>query len=361
MQITTNTTPFLAELFASTDKHGQRSCVVVIKSTYDVSSRGECRPAAEQVPFVYVDDHHGDPESTSMRYESDFVPIKPRADILVNANATAPNGRAVSVLEVALEGHNLVKKALVTGDRIWEAGLLDTKRASDPIPFTSMPLVWDRAFGGSDQSHEKISKNGSCMRNLVGVGYHLNGDKKTIIGKPIPNIENPTARMQNWSDKIEPIGFNSVGRGWQPRISFAGTYDERWMEETLPFLPEDFDDRYFQSAPPDQQTQELPAGATFSCLNMSASGLFSVRLPAFRVPIRFLFEDRTELKSVVADTLILEPGEQRMILLGRTNVLLPRKFATLREIHVGRRARIPSSNPHYKNLNEMIDASRGKR
>lgn len=41
-----------------------------------------------------------------------------------------------------------------------------------------------------------------------------------------------------------------MGRSWQPRLRYAGTYDQHWMDERLPFLPEDFDLRYFQSAPP---------------------------------------------------------------------------------------------------------------
>lgn len=116
MEITTNTTPFLAELFPSTDKHGAKHCIVVIKATFEVDSEGNCHASTEQVPFVYADEHYGGPGTTSIRYESDFVPVKPCADVLVNASAVSPDGRPVTTLDVALAGPGFVKQARVTGD-----------------------------------------------------------------------------------------------------------------------------------------------------------------------------------------------------------------------------------------------------
>jgi hypothetical protein len=360
MQITSNTTGYLTDLFVTTDKQGRKRCVVVLKATFEVDPDGECRPAAEQMPFVYADEHYGDPGTTSIRYESEFAPMKPRADVLVNASAIPPSGRPVTQLEVALEGPGISKRAIVTGDRVWERGLLGVK-PSDPVPFTSMPIVWDRAFGGSDLTHEKESKRGSEMRNLVGLGYRTNGDQESLVGTAIPNIERIDRQIGKWSDKPEPIGFGPLGRGWQPRIKFAGTYDQKWMDETLPFLPEDFDDRYFQAAPLDQQIAQLPAGATFTCSNMSEGGRFVARLPSMHARVDFSFDNRTETRVLAPDTLIVEPNLKRLIMVGRTSVPLPRKFTTLRGIEVGPRARRPGNKAHYKNLAEAIKASRGPR
>ena len=361
MQITANTTPFLAELFVFTDKYGRKRCIVVVKASFDVDPNGECRPAAEQLPFVYADEHYGDPGTTSIRYESDFAPVKPRAEVLVKASAIASGDRPVTQLEVALAGPGFVKQALVTGDREWvryPGGIAPSK----PRPFGALPLVWDRAFGGSDSSHERISKNGSEIRNLVGVGFHLNSDSQTTLGKPLPNIERMDGVMRSWADKPEPIGFGPVGRGWQPRIAFAGTYDQKWMDENLPFLPDNFDDRYFQSAPLDQQLPQLSAGMAFACRNMNEGGRFVARLPSLDVPVRFLFDDRTESSVVAPDTLILEPDAGRMVLIGRAGISLPRKITALREVQVGQPQRTRSAGkPHYKNLAEAAKVLRGRR
>ena len=294
MQITANTTPHLAELFVPTDKHGRRRCVVVIKATFTVRPEdGRAVPAEEQAPFVYADQHHGDPGTTSIRYECDFVPVKPRAEVLVNASAVAPEGRAVRQLEVGFAGPGIAKRAVVTGDRVWVEGA-NGIQPSSPQPFTTVPLVYERAFGGSDHSHERTFMNGTELRNPVGVGFHLNGARETILGLPLPNVERPEARQTSWSDKPEPVGFAGLGRGWRPRIGFAGTYDQHWLDDVFPFLPEDFDDRYFQAAPADQQLEALSPGARFGCLNMSEGGRFVAELPELAVPVRFHFDDRTE-------------------------------------------------------------------
>jgi len=356
MQITVNTTPFAADVCAATDRRAQKHCVVVVKATFDVDESGLCRISDEQEPLVYADVHHGDPATSSIKHENDFAPVKPRADVLVEGMAVAPAGRAVTRIDVALVGPGLDKRAIVTGDRRWvrsAGGVV----ASAPEPFVAMPLVWDRAFGGSDLSHASPMKHGTELRNLAGVGFHRNGNRDTVVGKALPNVERPDSAMREWSDKPEPIGFGPVGRSWQPRIGFAGTYDQRWMDEKLPFLPDDFDDRYFQSAPPDQQLEGLSPGGTFGCLHMNARGRFTVALPELRVPVRFTVGDRVEARTLSADTLIMAPARERIVLVGRASVPLPRKMVALREVQIGPR-KPPAGRPRFARLGEAVAALR---
>jgi hypothetical protein len=361
MQITANSTPYRAELFVPTDKHGRRQCVVVIKATFDVEPDGRAVCAEVQAPFAYIDEHHGDPATTSVRWECDFVPFKPRADVLLNGTAVAPGDRAVTKLEIRLLGPGIAKRAIVTGDRVWVPGI-SGPRASAPVPFTSMPLVYERSFGGSDHSHERPHLHGSDLRNPIGTGFHLNGAQESILGRSLPNVERLDAQQSSWSDTPEPIGFSAVGRGWRPRIGFAGTYDQHWLDEVMPLLPEDFDERYFQAAPLDQQVADLDAGVRFGCLNMSPTSRFVVELPEVAVPIRFFFEDRVESATAVPDTLILEPGFARIIMLARAGRPLGRKLNALREIRVGSQKRTRSiDKPHYPGIEALIADRRGGR
>lgn len=358
MQITRNTTPFLAERFVSTDKTGQKHCVVVVRAAFDVAHQGRCEPAPEQEPFVYVDQHHGDPGTTPVRFEAEFAPLKPRVDVLVHAFAVSPGGKPVAALQVDFAGAGIRKQALVSGNRVWTRGFTGIS-ASKPEPFTSMPLSWDRAFGGSDHSHDDPKKNGSDLRNPVGMGFHLNSRAGSILGTALPNVERSVDRMHAWSDKPEPIGFAPVGRGWLPRIGFAGTYDQRWFETRRPFLPDDFDTRHFQAAPLDQQLHALPAGTRFACVNMSPGGAFAAEVPAFEIPVMFRFDSRTAHATIVADTAIIEPGRARLTLLGRTSVPLPRKLERLREIQVApRRATRRLGKAHFASLADLAAAHR---
>ncbi|WP_319518211.1 DUF2169 domain-containing protein [uncultured Martelella sp.] len=49
----------------------------------------------------------------------------------------------------------------------------------------------------------------------------------------------------------QPQGFAPVTPVWRFRQQYAGTYDESWLETRHPFLPFDFDYRFYNCAHPD--------------------------------------------------------------------------------------------------------------
>src|SRR5512132_3250781 len=173
MQITSNTTGMPAEICVSTDKAGRDYCICVAKGTFDIDERGEANLAEEQAPFVYADLHYGDPGTTSIRYECDFAPVKPKVDIILNGQAMSPDAKPVSELLAGLKVGNIRKVIKVVGDRRWESGLSGL-RASAPTPFLSIPLIYERAFGGSDHSHPDPKLQGSELRNPVGASFRRN-------------------------------------------------------------------------------------------------------------------------------------------------------------------------------------------
>jgi len=128
------------------------------------------------------------------------------------------------------------------------------------------------------------------------------------------------------------------------------------MDNVLPFLPQDFDDRYFQAAPQDQWLDKLSPGTIFGCVNMNESGRFKVIVPMFGVPIRFMYDDHTEHKVVNPDTLNLIPHEGKIVLVGRAAVTLPRKFVRLQQVQVGSTPKELAVKPHYAGLGEAVAA-----
>jgi hypothetical protein len=70
-----------------------------------------------------------------------------------------------------------------------------------------------------------------------------------------------------------------MGRGWPGRIEYGGTYDQAWIDDVFPFLPADFDERYFQMAPPDQQIDPPRAGTDMQLANLTPRGREQFRLP----------------------------------------------------------------------------------
>jgi len=57
-----------------------------------------------------------------------------------------------------------------------------------------------------------------------------------------------------------PWPFGPVARLKKPRSTYAGTYDATWLEERFPLLPNDFDPRHNQVAPPGQVSRRPLAG-----------------------------------------------------------------------------------------------------
>jgi hypothetical protein len=353
MFVSQNTTPFLAETFPYADKHAVKWCVAVVRATYDVDEEGNCTPAKEQLPFVFADAHYGDPETTSIRVESDFVPVKPHCEVVLDAMAVAPGGRPAQAVEVGLFGPNLQKRAIVTGQRRWFRGGLGIQ-SSSPVPFTSMPLAWHLTFGGWDRTDPDPARHRSDAINPIGSGFLVG--QSNVDGTLLPSVEDPQSRVRIWNDRAKPIGFGPVPRFAKERACYAGTYDKHWMENVLPFLPQDFDDRYFQAAPQDQWVEKLGEGTIFGCVNMNASGRFKVKVPPLKVPVRFMFDDHTEHKFVQPDTLNLVPHEGKIVLVGRASVKLPRKFVRLQQVQVGPPPEEPKAKPHYAGLGEAVAA-----
>jgi hypothetical protein len=170
--------------------------------------------------------------------------------------------------------------------------------------------------------------------------------------------------MSTWSDTPPPVGFGVVGRNWLPRVKFAGTYDECWLNERFPFLPEDFDPQYFLAAPADQQVPFLLGGEVVRCINMTPTGTFAVRVPRFELPIRFRFRDRDLPATPKLDTLIVEPDQGRFLAVWRASAPLGRKPNALREVIVGLERPTNPLRPvdgeaRYHSLREL--AARGQR
>src|SRR4051794_17261622 len=151
-----------------------------------------------------------------MAHETDLVWGKPGTDVLVTGSAHAPEGRPVSQLPVAFALGPVLRQAVILGDRVWERGVVGHRQGS-PQPFTAMPLLWERAFGGSDMAGHPPAWE---PRNPVGCGFVRLG--RPPLTMSLPNIEDLRARIASPWDRPAPVGFGPIGRHWQPRAAYAG-------------------------------------------------------------------------------------------------------------------------------------------
>jgi hypothetical protein len=160
------------------------------------------------------------------------------------------------------------------------------------------------------------------------------------------------------------MSVGALGRNFEARVRLAGTYDEKWLENTFPFLPSDFDFRYFQSAPPDQQIPYPRGGERVQLQNLTPEPLPAFRLPRIEVPVEAtdVHIKRTEQQAVL-DTIVLEPDRGRMQLVWRTSFPLRRNIHEMRQVVVGRmskgwyRARALGKT-HHRSLRHLAGESR---
>src|SRR5207247_3801921 len=103
----------------------------------------------KQLPVTLADEYYGEPGKTSIKNPSNVSLTKPATDVLLLGTAYPPRGRPVTHMDVSLTAGSLRKTIRVFGDRVWEKrGVLPSM--SNPMPFATMPLVWERAYGGME-------------------------------------------------------------------------------------------------------------------------------------------------------------------------------------------------------------------
>lgn len=327
-----NLTPFAAMQYAMLDVNDVEKHVVVMKVGYQLQLSGKGVYQArvredDAVPLCIEDEFFGKNNASSGRNESDLAPYKPACDVIITATAWAPGGQPCTEMPVRVEikgadGSILLAKHLrVSGERNFEQHAVTQQWSmSEPKPFLSYPIRWEGAFGGEcriDQpeeipgtlpAHALLTQaqreqhphapdapfaHEVCVNNPLGLGFLTPWYKEAKQPRchPVPRITDPkvpftagdfAAQMAGNADitasHFHPAGLGVIGRVWQPRLALAGTYDDAWQQQRHPYLPVDFDFRYWNCAPADQQIPypTLPVSVTLEGLAPEGEIQFSL-------------------------------------------------------------------------------------
>lgn len=132
----------------------------------------------------------------------DLWPDKPCIDLILNADAVAPDNAPVQDMQVKVQFEEKSAAALVFGDR-YAFRLRGQLRFSDPQTFSSMPLDDFHAYGGIDPTLMPASLSqapavlgmpvpelfpGANPFNPAGLGYWVDA-KNFVDGLMLPNVE----------------------------------------------------------------------------------------------------------------------------------------------------------------------------
>ena len=324
-----NSTPFPAELMLLPDTDGVDTLFTVVKGTFAIGPT--LRPADEQVPVTMMDEYFGEPDKSSIRAASDVSLVKPATDVLLCGSAWAPNARPVWQMEVSLSVGSVSKTVRASGDRVWDSGSSGAKM-SWVAPFTRMPLVWERAFGGSDETSKGPS---TYRRNPVGVGFRPSGGAKSLHGLLVPNIEDPAAPILVPDDSPPTAGLAPIAPHWEPRVGFAGTYDQSWEDRRAPYLPGDFDRRFFQVAPAGLVAPGYLNGREWvKARGVTLGGELRFQLPSIRIETIYLLDNVAHPVASNLETVVIEPDDNRVVLVWRSALRCDKKARRLNEVAV---------------------------
>lgn len=247
-----NTTPFTTAPVPARLNFPGHSLTIVVKGTFALRPGGAMEPAEEQLfpdgDAFYPDDAEG---TGSLRYEADFAPIKPTADALFVGSAHAPGGTPTPSVTVHFSVGQARRDLVVVGDRR-SAG-----RSSPPPPesFTSMPIRYERAYGGADYPFNPAGTGDRAQIDdrtgeRISVWPNIFDARDVQWSAASANIEGESARGRRESAS-GPAGFAPIPRHWKSRASKLGTYGEAWLKTRFPAFPSDFDPSYFNAASPD--------------------------------------------------------------------------------------------------------------
>lgn len=321
-----NQTPFVAELSLLNNEHGDETAYAIVKATFQWHERWAL--ADEQLPIWAADIYYDEPDNSSLRYPGEFHLGKLGTDILVEGDACAPEGKAVRQLPVDIQVGELRRRLQVFGDRVWING-----RISTPEPFSTMPVVYERAYGGT------LERGGEVLlceeRNPVGCFIASQQGDESLDGEPLPNIEDPTALIRAAGDKPTPAGLAPVPPHWSTRSCYAGTYDEAWREQRAPFAPEDFSRRFFNAAPAGLVCPEwLQGGEPIRVRGMHPAGDWQCDLPAVDLSIKARMQGVEQTLQPFLETVLLRPNQHQLVATWRAECVCPKRVLGLEAITI---------------------------
>ncbi|MBW6422194.1 DUF2169 domain-containing protein [Rhizobium sp. XQZ8] len=281
-----NTTVFPHLAFSNSDNQGREFGVILVKAAFDIDDDGRCKISDDQEPLCFTDRCHGDVNVSSLRQPSDLVSYKPGADIIVDATAFAPEGRASSSWTAGvsvLSGERLLasKQLRVTGPRrwmpVWPSWLSENQKKnwqahrkffkgwklSEPEETLSVPIRYELAYGGLQD--RGLDEHGNPIieafeENPVGSGW-FDPEQGDLTGSyPAPQIEALNDPIRDAAHHYKPEGFGPIPPAWLPRRKLGGTFDQQWLDTVAPKWPADYDFAYNNSAAEGLILNEFPTG-----------------------------------------------------------------------------------------------------
>lgn len=316
-----NRTPFAmdASMFFGAD--GRARYRIILKAVFclDPPEKWVLRPDLAHVRVV--DEFYSDAPG-SLRAESDLSDHKPATDIcLLDPVAHAPGGRPSVLWQASIRVGHVQQTLCVHGPRSWQKTWAGWKLAT-AMPAATVPLRWELAYGG-----DASGSQAPWMNNPVGCGHIPPGAKNVPPEFAAPQLELPGDPVRQFGRPVRSVGCTPLERAWPNRARLAGTFDESWLRDRCPLLPDDFQDDYWNFAPePLRSRPYIVGGEECEFLNLRpGGGVWRCRLPALPAIIAFVPVRRGQALAATfrVDTLLVNVARAELELAWKSIVIVP--------------------------------------
>jgi hypothetical protein len=172
-------------------------------------------------------------------------------------------------------------------------------------------------------------------RNPVGCGFLGKRSGKQLLGHPVPNVEDLQRPIGLLGERSVPVGFGAIAPWWEPRRSRAGTYDEAWRKHQAPYLPRDFDARFFNVAPEELVVPRgLVGGEPVAVLGFHPQGMLRFDLPRCDLAITARVAGQRIALAAKIETVVLEPTDEQFMVSWRAGLPVDKKLLRVESVEV---------------------------
>lgn len=214
------------------DADGRQIVSVHVKRTYKLLSNGACVREEQQGPLLMPCPPEKGPN------ETDIIPFKQNTDLIVMAEVWG-NGAPRTTVGISVGQLNL--RYNVFGERRVIYRGAGTWSFSDPQPFESIPMCYENAYGGFDDTVPFPEAAhiidmfdlhpGAYPRNPVGKGYAVIDNKARLDGLLLPHIEHPEMMLTP-----ERLCVGSPDAWWHAPLAWScDWFDKSWYPRVVQF------------------------------------------------------------------------------------------------------------------------------
>lgn len=244
-------------------------------------------------------------------------------DVLVGGTVRGQSGAEEGRLDVEIEvGRRFRRRIAVFGERTWVPGKDGKLVKSAPAPFLSMPLAYERAFGGQVQTEYGVPM--PFAANPLGKGFYLTAE--SAAGRPLPNLEDPNHLIASADDQPDPVGLGYYPATGSLRAlasvdhpaAKAMTAKTPWQSTSRePLRPEQLKPIFFNMAHPGMIIEADKAPEPGDRIRVShgmRDGDLDVSLPDTAMHVHVQLEGRDYAFPLYLDQIGIVAGEGRIML-----------------------------------------------